>query len=270
PLRVRQPLSLVSFSFHSKKASSNQVPYPAVVFYARHSRSLSAVMAQTSTSITLTGEPNREIRAGLVTANYFSELGATPFYGRLFDPNIDGAPTAAPVAVLGHAFWLRHFGGDPAIVNRTVRLNQHTATVIGVLPPDFLGLDLEKGETNDVWLVLPGFAEFVPGTKLLSSYEINESGVHMSARLKPGVTRAAAAAELQPLSDELARQNPSESLEGFTLLLYPGGYAVRVDPGDPVYAMFALFGSLVLLILAASCGNLGNLLLGHALTRERE
>ncbi len=271
PLRVRDPLSLVRFTMESPTSSSTEVPYPAVAFYGENSRALSAVLAQTSTRMTLAEGTNQEVIAGLVSSNYFGELGVSAGYGRLFDPRVDDTSDASPVVVLGYRFWQRHFAGDPSMVNKVVRLNQHPATVIGVLPFDFIGLDPEHGETDEVWVMISKLPYFVPESRMLTSFDGNDSGVHMSARLKAGVSRAAAAAALQPLSQELARQHSQELPKDLTLRAFPGGYAARLDPADgSFFALVGLFTALVVLILGASCGNLGNLLLGHALTRERE
>jgi predicted permease len=267
PLHVRDPHSLVRFSGKSPMSYSDMVSYPATVFY-QQTAALSAVMAQTSTHVTFTEETNQEIRAGMVTANYFSELGASAAYGRLFDAKTDDTPDAPPVVVLGHSFWQRQFGGDPSVVGRTIRINQHPATIIGVVPFNFIGLDPEHGETDEVWLIISRFGYFVPDTKMLTDFEGDESGVHMSARLKPGVTRQAAAAALEPLSQELVRQHPDKLPKGYTLVLFPSAYAAQL--GADELPMFGLFAALVLLILAAACSNLGNLFLGQAITRERE
>jgi predicted permease len=270
PLHVRDPHSLVRFSGKSPTSSSNVISYPATVFY-QQSVSLSAVMAQTSTRVTFTEETNQEIRAGVVTANYFRELGGSAAYGRLFDPAIDDSPDAPPVVVLGYNFWQRQFGGDPSVVGRTIRLNQHPATIIGVIPFNFIGLDPEHGETDEVWLIISRLGYFVPDTKILTDLDDGESGVHMSARLKPGVTRRAAAAALEPLSQELVRQYPDKLPKGYHLVLFPGGYVEAFDPADLSFLpMFGLFATLVLLILVATCSNLGSLFLGQAVTRERE
>jgi predicted permease len=270
PLHVRDPHSLVRFSGKSPVSNSDVISYPATVFY-QQSSALSAVMAQTSTRVTFTEETNQEIRAGVVTANYFSELGGSAAYGRLFDAKTDDTPDAPPVAVLGYNFWQRQFGGDPSVVGRTIRLNQHPATIIGVIPFNFIGLDPEHGETDEVWLIISRLGYFVPDTRILTDLDDGESGVHMSARLKPGVTRQAAAAALEPLSQELVRQHPDKLPKGYNLVLFPGGYAEALDPGDLSFLpMFGLFAALVLLILVATCSNLGNWFLGQAVTRERE
>jgi predicted permease len=270
PLHVRDPHTLVRFSGKSPTSSSNVISYPATVFY-QQSAALSAVMAQTSTRVTFTEETNQEVRAGAVTANYFRELGGSAAYGRLFDPTTDDTPDAPPVVVLGYNFWQRQFGGDPSVVGSTIRLNQHPATIIGVIPFNFIGLDPEHGETDEVWLIISRLGYFVPDTRILTELDDGESGVHMSARLKPGVTRQAAAAALEPLSQELVRQYPDKLPKGYNLALFPGGYAEALDPADLSFLpMFGLFATLVLLILVATCSNLGNLFLGQAVTRERE
>jgi len=170
PLRVREPLSLVTFTMQSPTSSSTEVPYPAAVFYGKNAGVLSAVLAQTSTRMTLTEEMNREVHAGLVSSNYFQELGASAGYGRLFDSLSDDTPGAPPVVVLGYGFWQRHFAGDPSVVNRVVRLNQHPVTVIGVLPFDFIGLDPEHGETDEVWVMISKLPYFVPETRMIPVY----------------------------------------------------------------------------------------------------
>ena len=271
PLPVRDPHSLVQFSVEAPTFSSGDLPYAAVMYYAANNNVFSSVLAQTSTNLTLTSEPNENLHAGLVSANYFSELGSSPAYGRLFDPKTDDLPDSPPVVVLGYRYWQSHFGGDPTAVGRTIRLNQHPATIIGVTSFNFTGLDVEHGESDAVWLLLSRFAYFVPDTKLLTSFDFSESGVHMSARLRPGITRKAAEASLAPISQELVRQHSTVLSKELRLTTKPGGYAAKLDPADAgLISMFGLFATLVLLILATACSNLGSLLLGHAANREHE
>ncbi len=251
--------------------SSDNVPYSAALYYQDNTTALSAVVAQTFTTLTLTGDTNENVRAGLVTANYFSELGASAAYGRLFDPKTDAGPDAPPVIVLGYRYWQNRFGGDPTVVGKTIRLNQRPATVIGAIAFNFSGLDPEHGEEDGVWLMISKLPYFVPETKLLTNFDFSESGVHMSGRLRPGTTLTAAEASLVPLSAELVRQHPDTIPKELRLVAKTGGYAVNFDPADEsMLPVFGLFAALVLLILATACGNLGNLLLGHAMNRERE
>src|SRR5262249_23940445 len=143
--------SLVHLTTESENLTSNLVAYPAAVFYARNNQVFSAVLVQRWSNMTWAQE---SVRTGLVTANYFSELGTRAGYGRLFSPAADGAADAAPVAVLGYGFWQRHFGGDATVIGTTINLNQRPATIIGVTPYDFVGLNPEDGERNDIWLLV--------------------------------------------------------------------------------------------------------------------
>jgi predicted permease len=270
-LSVRDPQTLIRFEAKSTTFSSNEIPYPAVVFYGENASTLSAVIAQTSTTLTLTGQTNESVHTGLVSANYFSELGSSAAYGRLFDPKIDGVPEAAPVVVLGYRYWENHFNSDATVVGRPITINQHPATIIGVTAYDFVGLDPEQADSSGLWLMIPQLAYFVPDTKLLTSFDLNDSGVKMSARLKAGATAKAVEHSLQPLSATLAKQHSGVLGEDLRLIAKPGGYVENFDIGDfELLSIFALFGTLMFLILAAACANLGNLLLGHAASRAGE
>jgi predicted permease len=271
PLPVRDPQNIARFTTQFPQGSSTEVGFPAVRFYAEHGSSLSAVLAQTSSNMTFAQQTSQNIQAGLVSANYLRELGATAGYGRLFSPEADAAFDAPPVVVLGYRFWQRQFGGDNSVIGSTVRLNQHPATVIGVLPHDFVGLDPEHGELDDVWLPIEKISYFVPESKLLTSYDASQSGVTMFARVKPGISLKAAEASLQPLAEELVRQHPGELQPGERLVSEPGGYAAHMGPGDTaLLPLFGIFAALVLLVLAAACSNLGNLVLSRVISREHE
>jgi predicted permease len=105
---------------------------------------------------------------------------------------------------------------------------------------------------------------------MLTSFALNDSGVTMYGRLKPAISMKAAVAALEPLSKELAREHPEAIQEGQGLIAEPGGYAAHGALSSDDAIGFALFGALALLILCVACSNLGNLLLGHAITRGRE
>jgi predicted permease len=268
PLHVHDPFSLVRFTSEAQEYASTEVAYPAAIFYGEHSQALSAVITQRWSNMTLSQDTTESVRTGLVSANYFHELGITAAYGRLFSPQLDEAADAAPVAVLGYGFWQRHFGGDAAIVGKTIRLNQHPATVVGVTPYDFVSLDPDEGEHDDVWLLAKQETYFVPQSRALTSFNAEDSRVHMWGRLKPGVSMKAAEQSLLPLAQQLAHDHADVLQKDEHLKARPGGYAAILDAGD--LPLFGMLAALMLLILATACGNLGNLLLGRAATRERE
>ncbi len=265
PLPIRDPHSLVHMTTIFPQGSSSNVAYPVAVYYRNHSNALASVIAVQRTQMTLSDAEPQSIRIGLVTANYFSDLGIAALYGRVFTGDDASAPATA---VLGHGFFQRHFGSDASVVGRTIRINQRPVTVVGVLPAGFVGLDPEGAESDDVWLPFEQVTYFVPDSKFPVSFDQMESGVHMYGRLRPGFTLETAQAALLPLAQQLSEEHPDHLLKGEHLRLAAGGYAAEFNSQD--MPAFGLLAALTLLILAATCGNLGNLLLGRAATRQRE
>ena len=217
------------------------------------------------------------MRAHFVTANLFTDLGAVPRVGRLLDPSSDEAANATPVVVLSSGFWERHFGADASIAGKTIRLNGKPITVAGVAAPEFSGLSLND---VDAWLPLAQHPYLVTGSKMLTDYSVEGAGVTMFGRLRAGATPKAAEAELQSLAAVLHTQHPDDIWAKETLPSRPGGFASSGmsqshhgtgarDP-DRILPIAAAVGTLVLLILAVACGNLGGLLLARGVARQRE
>ncbi len=276
PLPVREPETLLRFQRLSPKRYASVLPYPEMAFFREHSKTLSAVLAWAPSSLIIDNEEKR-ISVHFVTGNLFTELGAVPALGRLLDPSIDEAPSAAPVVVLSHAFWQRHFGAHPSIVGKIVHLNGKPATVIGVASEDFSGLSLDL---TDLWVPVTQQPYFVDGSHMLTDYSVAASSQETWGRLRPGITPKVAEAELSSLAGELYRNHPEDGWENETLPSEPGGYATGTmnnghdgtgspDPNKAAPIM-GLVAALVLLILAIACGNLGSLLLARGVARQRE
>ena len=267
PLPVRDPDTLLRFLRSSPGNFSDNLPYPAMAFYREHCTTLSAILALNAAKLSIEGE-GKQISAHFVTSNYFSDLGATASFGRILDPARDEASDAEPVVVLDHGFWQRHFGADPLVVGRTIRLNGKPVTVIGVASNEFGGLILDA---PDLWLPLARQPYFVNGSQLLTDFSEAGTRVEMWGRLRPGLSPKVAEGELRALVTDLRRQHPNDIWENESLASEPGGYARSTMGGrDVMYPIVALVGALVLLILAVACGNLSSLLLARGVARERE
>jgi predicted permease len=264
PLPVRDPGTLRSFQRQAPQNFADNFPFPEVAFIAEHSRKLSAVLAVDIARLTITGEA-KPLDASFVTANYFSELGAVPRLGRTLLPAMDEVSGAAPVVFLGYASWQGHFGGDPSIVGRTIRLNNKPATVIGVASSQFSGLGLG---TTDVWALITQAPYFLAGRASLTDF--SDQGIHvlMWGRLRAGLAPSVAEAELASLAAHLRRQHPNDIWEKENLPSEPGGYAMTVRA--QMYPLLGLVGTLCLLILAAACATLSSLLLARGVARQRE
>jgi predicted permease len=276
PLPVRDPATLLRFQRFSPQGYASVLPYPEMAFFREHTTTLSAVLAWTSSTVRMQQE-QRPLNAQFVTANFFTELGATASLGRLLDPSRDDAHGADPVVVLSDRFWQRQFGADPSIAGRTIRLNDKPVTVVGVATAAFSGLSLDSPE---LWLPIAQQPYLVTGSKLLTEYSVEGSGVSVWGRLRPGRTPKAAEEELRSLAASLRTAHPNDIWERESLPSNPGAYAASTinqghhgtGPKDPnkLVPVAGLAGALVLLILAAACGNLGSLVLARGVARARE
>jgi predicted permease len=275
PLHIRDPATLLRFHRRAPDNYAFALPYPEMAFFREHSRTLSAVLAMNTTKLAVEGEA-KQIDVDFVTANFFTNLGATPLLGRLLDPVRDGSPGADPVVVLGQGFWQRHFGADPTVVGGPIRLNGKLATVVGVAAAEFSGLSLNA---TALWVPIAQQPYFAAGSHLLTDYS-GTSGVRMWGRLQPGVAPQAAEQELRSLAAELRKQHPDEIWEKEGLPSDPGGFAQSMIAGNrsgtgsegksELYPVIGMVAALGLLILAVACGNLGSLLLARGVARERE
>jgi predicted permease len=199
----------------------------------------------------------------LVSGNYFDSLGVQPYLGRFLHASDEHGKNSVPYIVLSYAYWRNHFNGDPAAVGRVVQINKHPYTIIGVAPPSFRGTEL--------FFAPDLFAPILDLPQIGGWDPVEERGDHftwVAGHLKPGVTPAAAASELNILAASLAKSNPKEDeLLKFTLAR-PG--LVGDTLGRPARAFMAGLMLLAGLILLAACANLGSVFAARAADRSRE
>ena len=276
PLNVRDPGTLLRFHRRSPESYAYALPYPEASFFRDHSQTLSAVLLLNWSRVAIEGE-DKHVEAHFVTADSFRELGGTAILGRTLLPGRDDTAGAEPAVVLSNGFWQRHFGADPTVVGRTIRINGKPAVVAGVAAPDYNGLSMS---VPAFWADLGQQPYFAEGSHLLTDFSVESPGVQMFGRLRPGTSPYAAEAELRSLAAELRRQSPKGIWEKEALPSQPAGYATGLLSGNrrgsgseaasELYVVFGLTGALGLLILAVACANLGSLLLARGVARERE
>ncbi len=155
-LPFREPGRLVEVweTFERDDLELRNVGYPTFLDWRARNSSFEDIGATTPSAFALTevGEAQR-IPGELADPQYFEILGVTPLHGRVFNESENEAYEQAPVAVLGHALWQSTFGGDLAILGDSIQLNGTSATVIGIMLPEFTGI----GGAAQVWLpILPG------------------------------------------------------------------------------------------------------------------
>lgn len=218
------------------------------------------------------GRDARRLSAELVTGGYFAALGVEAALGRTLTPGDEIAPGRHPVVVLSDGIWRRDFAADPAIVGRTVEINRQPLTVVGVTAPGFHGTIV----SYDVELFIPvmtapdlGFAFTSLAPTPAGILADRRAGLfYLHGYLKPGVTRAAAAAELNALWAADAGSRPPDA-PAVQMRVVP---FLRSPGTGPTYIMPTLtaLGAMGLLVLLIACANLAGLVLVRGLSRRGE
>jgi predicted permease len=227
-----------------------------------------------SANVAARGE-TEEASGELVSGNYFDLLGVPSALGRTLTAADDRTPGAHPLAVLSHGYWTRRFGADASILGRTISVNGHPLTVVGVSRAGFTGI--QPGRLADLFVPIAMKAEMTPFWNGLDEWK--DYWVQLIGRVKPGISTTRAQAALQViygpiLKDRLQAMtgwNESRRREflGMKLLLVPGGRGrtvMRQGLGTPLVSVMGM----VALVLLIACSNLAGLLAARGAARQRE
>ncbi|HXS83392.1 MAG TPA: ADOP family duplicated permease [Methylomirabilota bacterium] len=264
PLNVPRPESL--YSIHRKGTESSAQSYPDFRDFRERQRSFEDIAGYQidAAGMEAGGEPVRVWLAS-VTGNYFDVLGLKPYLGRYLHASDEHGPNSAPYMVLSYTGWKNRFHGDRGIVGRTVRLNKHPYTIIGVTPPGFTGVLVFNSPELFVPLVNQ---EQMRGENVLEARAIHSSIFQVFGHLKKRVTPEQAAAEFTSISAWLAKTYPKDDLAAKYKIRRPNLYGDFM--GSPMRAFLTALMLLAGLILLAACANLGSLFAARASDRARE
>jgi predicted permease len=213
------------------------------------------------------GVPERA-RGAVVSSNFFEVLGVDMALGRGFRSSEDGVPGAHPVAVLSHALWTRRYAADPGILSRTITINGHAFSVVGVANPQFRGLELDDPFPS-AWIPMSMIGQVSPDFDPSWLTDGISSWFRTVARLAPDVSLDRANAAMRGLTWEIIPPAPAgrvrPEVRGAPLVgaLYPGE---REEVGQ-VLGLLMIVPALVLFVAAS---NAANLLLARGVDRRRE
>jgi predicted permease len=286
PLPVQNPQQLVLFGAGKSVGSNGSLPngsselfsYPFYQEFRNQTDVFSGVVAMSSVQFgghaSIAGAPVEQVHIDLVSGTYFPLLGVPPALGRTLSEADDQAAGSGPVAVVSYNWWQNHLGGDPSALGRTVNIQSHPYTIIGVAQPGFLGTTV--GRPADLWIPLSMQKEISPGWNGLDDKFFQS--LYLIARLKPGVTAEQASVHTNLLFKRILRSdyvgsNPSQkeldTIEHARIDLTP--FANGLSPLRPTFSVpLEILMAIVGLVLLIACANIANMLLARGVARARE
>jgi predicted permease len=254
PPAAPAPEQLVMIYSHSPSEDVGQISYLDYQYFRENNHVFSDLAAApNSISLTEDIQPGRgmvKLISRPVSGNYLNVMGVRPFLGRLLSPDDEKSKTQ--IAVMMYSCWKR-LGADPNIVGKVFAKQ----TIVGVMPKEFTGS--LYGINGDLLVTMGD-----------NNYDLRRDGRHLLllGRLKPGVTRRQAQAEIAALSGQLASAYPAEDKDRTAVVT-----RATMLPPDAIPTARLMTGVLmavVLLVLGIACANVANLLLAIAVGRRQE
>jgi macrolide transport system ATP-binding/permease protein len=267
--QVRDARTLRFISATVLGSDGYSVHYDQVQYLRQQARSFGDVAAFDLTTLNL-ALPNAQpqaITAGTVSSNYFQTLGVKPEVGNFFQPDANDRDYGSMDAiVLSDGLWRDRFNADPSVVGRTISVNHHVFTVIGVAPSDFAGI--YGGIAEAAWVPLSALRDLsadAPPDPLIQLHW----GLQAVVRLRPGASDATARAEIHTLARSFALAQHNDQYKSWDLNLYDSSHFQR--------GLFSVIGQVLPVLVGASCLlmllvciNIASLLGQHAARRRRE
>ena len=233
------------------------------------SQSLDGLVAfrYVTAGFTTDGNAAPRLRTGvLASSNLFAVMGVEPTIGRGFTAEEDQVPGRDAVVVLGRTMWEQEFGSDQGVLGRSVQINGHPFTVIGVAPPGFTGL--HQLVRSDFFVPVMMSARLINDPQAASLEARDVRTLTLKGRLKAGVSQASAQSELTAMAADLERAYPDTNKNRRFLIRTELQSRIASDPPDAM--LIAMLSTLALAVLLVACANVAGLLTSRAPARARE
>ncbi len=240
--------------------------YPDLRDLRDRSRSFSGLLGYHDDFMSLTGagKPER-IYGALTSTNYFDVLGLRMMVGRGFVPEEEQQRAGATVAVISYSVWQSHFGLDPTVVGKTIQINRHSYTIIGVTPREFRGC--KTGLRTDIWIPL------AMDQAVWGSNRPDDRGnfwLNVLGKLRPGITDRQAEAELNVIMQEIAERFPEAHRDSPNQITLDPLWRSPFGVNGYLYKVLPMLIGLAAVLLLLACANVANLLLVRSVARRRE
>ncbi|MGD8786419.1 MAG: ABC transporter permease, partial [Phycisphaerales bacterium] len=284
PLPVDKPQELVlllpeGFFPGGTMRSYSSHSYPMYELLKEHNEVFSGLLCRCpfDANVGLQGQTHR-IKAEMVSGDYFNTLGVHSALGRLIGPEDNVRPGGHSVVVLSDSYWESQFGRDPEVVGKTILVNGHPLTIIGISASGFTGV--EPDICPQVRIPLMMTKQMIPHIKWIDLEDPLDRWVQILGRRKPGVSLAQVQAALQPLHQSFVAATieqsmsdyPNQSKERYgasSITASPGQWGtswMRRIMGKPLWMLLAM----VALVLLVACVNIANLMISQAILRRGE
>ncbi|HEV2689663.1 MAG TPA: ABC transporter permease, partial [Bryobacteraceae bacterium] len=264
PLAVPNSGKIVRVFAVTEQDRTGTLSYPEFLDFQKQATALQDLVAVGPRGATIVEGDKHELHnLNLVSSNFFTALGVKPALGRVFTPQDEADPGAPLVVVLGNTLWEHHYGSDPNIVGKQIRIqraNDVLCTVIGVLPKSFRGI--ETGSDRDMWFSRQAWSRIGQPVELETR---RSRWFYVVGRLAPGATEQSANAQVETIASRMAEAYPAANKGRRATVVSDLRFRME-QAGTNGVALLAI----VLLVVMISSVNVANLLLSRAGARGRE